>query len=88
MLDRDVVLEIRKRYDLGYPTSEIAEGYRVSETTVRNIGKRRTHKRVKAGSVEPYRYQKAPQHDEGAEAIHGGPKSQRAMARSRRNQHR
>ena len=65
MLNRDVVLEIRKRYDLGYSPGEIAEGYRVSETTVRNIGKRRTHKRVKEGSVQPYPYQKAPQRDEG-----------------------
>ena len=40
MLDRDVVLEIRKRYDLGYPRQEIAKGYGVSVTTVRNVSLR------------------------------------------------
>ena len=47
MLAPEIVLEIRDRYDAGFPVSEIAAGYRVSQTTVSNIGLRRTHKRVK-----------------------------------------
>ena len=59
MLDRDVVLEIRKRYDRGYPRGEIAKGFGVSVTTVSLIGKRRIHKRVRGGGggregVKPY----------------------------------
>ena len=57
-LDRDVVVQIRRRYDRGYPGKEIAKGYGVTENTVSRIGLRQTHKRVKAGNgiIEPYPY--------------------------------
>ena len=57
-LDRNVVVQIRRRYDRGYPGVEIAKGFRVSEKQVSQIGNRRTYKRVKVGNgrIDPYPY--------------------------------
>lgn len=78
MLDRDTVLEIRQRYNLGYPVKEIAKGFGVSQTTVTNIGRGHTHKRVKRGTPSsryPIR-QRAPRDNE---------KAIRSFERARRN---
>ena len=64
-LPRKTVLDIRQRFDLGYPVKEIAEGYGVSPQTVSAIGNRRTHKRVKEGR-EPPPYPNAPKRQDGS----------------------
>ena len=68
MLNRETVLAIRRRYKRGYPRAEIAKLYGVSVTTVSNIGKRRTHKRVKAGgkALPPYPIQKITESRDGS----------------------
>ena len=73
-LDREVVVQIRRRYDKGYPGKEIAKGYGVTENTVSRIGLRQTHKRVKAGNgeIKPYPYrmtQHTPDPDKARRAI-------------------